>query len=48
MNFPEACLSMAVKVKNKGDEGKVAQGMVRLMEEDRPSSSSRTPRPTSR
>lgn len=34
MNFPEACLSMAVKVKNKGDEGKVAQGMVRLMEED--------------
>lgn len=32
--FPEACLSMAVKVKQKGDEGKVAQSMARLMEED--------------
>ncbi|MEM1484811.1 elongation factor G [Oscillospiraceae bacterium PP1C4] len=34
MNFPEACLSMAVKIKVKGDEGRVAQGMFRLMEED--------------
>lgn len=34
MEFPEACLPMAVKIKNKGDEGKVAQGMIRLMEED--------------
>ncbi len=32
--FPEPCLSMAVKVKQKGDEGKVAQSMARLMEED--------------
>lgn len=32
--FPAACLSMAVKIKVKGDEGKVAQGMTRLMEED--------------
>jgi len=34
VNFPHATLSMAVKVKNKGDEGKVAGGMQRLMEED--------------
>lgn len=34
VQFPEPCLSMAVKVKNKGDEGKVAQGMQRLIEED--------------
>lgn len=34
MEFPEPCLSMAVKVTKKGEEGKVAQGMVRLMEED--------------
>lgn len=34
MEFPEPCLSMAVKVLKKGDEGKVAQGMLRLMEED--------------
>ena len=32
--FPHATLSMAVRVKNKGDEGKVAGGMQRLMEED--------------
>jgi len=32
--FPKATLSMAIKVKNKGDEGKVAQGMQRLIEED--------------
>lgn len=34
MEFPAPCLSMAVKVKAKGDEGKVAQGMQRLIEED--------------
>lgn len=34
MEFPDSCLSMAVKVLKKGDEGKVAQGMQRLMEED--------------
>lgn len=34
MEFPEPCLSMAVKVTKKGEEGKVAQGMLRLMEED--------------
>lgn len=34
MEFPEPCLPMAVKVTKKGDEGKVAQGMQRLMEED--------------
>ena len=34
LQFPAPCLSLAVQVKNKGDEGKVAQGMVRLMEED--------------
>ncbi len=33
VEFPEACLSMAVKIKQKGDEGKVAQGMARLIEE---------------
>ncbi len=32
--FPKPCLSMAVKVKNKGDEGKIAQSIIRLMEED--------------
>jgi len=32
--FPSPTLSMAVKVKKKGDEGKVAQGMQRLIEED--------------
>ena len=32
--FPHPTLFMAVKVKNKGDEGKVAGGMNRLMEED--------------
>lgn len=34
MEFPVPCLSMAVKVKKKGDDGKVAMGMTRLMEED--------------
>ncbi|MDR2933617.1 MAG: elongation factor G, partial [Oscillospiraceae bacterium] len=32
--FPAPTLSMAVKVRNKGDEGKVGQGLARLMEED--------------
>lgn len=34
MEYLAPCLSMAVQVKNKGDEGKVAQGMARLIEED--------------
>jgi len=34
VRFPSATLSMAVKVKKKGDEGKVSQGLQRLMEED--------------
>ncbi len=33
-NFPLATLTMAVVAKNKGDEGKIAQGISRLMEED--------------
>lgn len=31
---PKPCLSMAVKVRKKGEEEKVAQGLFRLMEED--------------
>lgn len=31
---PEPCLSMAVKVRKKGEEEKVASGLIRLMEED--------------
>ena len=34
VDCPKACLSMAVKVRKKGEEEKVAQGLVRLMEED--------------
>ena len=34
IQFPNACLTMAVKPKGKGDESKVAQGIGRLMEED--------------
>lgn len=34
MEYPEPCLSMAIKVSKKGDDGKVAQAMQRLMEED--------------
>jgi elongation factor G len=34
IQFPAPTLSMAVKVKSKGDEGKIAHGMIRLMEED--------------
>ncbi len=32
--FPNACLSMAIKPKSKGDEGKISQAITRLMEED--------------
>ena len=32
--FPAACLSMAVKPKNKGDEDKIVAGLNRLAEED--------------
>ena len=35
MEFPAPCLSIAFKPKAKGDEGKIAQAMRRLMEEDR-------------
>ena len=35
MEFPAPCPSIAVKAKNKGDEGKIAQALQRLMEEDR-------------
>lgn len=34
IEYPSPTLAMAVKVKNKGDEGKVAQSLLRLMEED--------------
>ena len=34
IDFPNACLTMAVKPKGKGDESKIAQGIQRLMEED--------------
>ena len=34
VDFPEPCLSMAVKVTKKGEEEKVAAGLLRLMEED--------------
>lgn len=34
VNFPIPCLSMAVNVKKKGEEEKVAQGLNRLIEED--------------
>ncbi|MFA9379884.1 MAG: elongation factor G [Acetanaerobacterium sp.] len=32
--FPAPCMSMAISVKAKGDEGKVVQGIQRLIEED--------------
>ncbi len=32
--FPAPCMSMSVKPKAKGEEGKIAQGIQRLMEED--------------
>ncbi|MCL2508605.1 MAG: elongation factor G [Oscillospiraceae bacterium] len=34
VDFPAPCLSMAVKVRKKGEEEKVASGLTRLMEED--------------
>ena len=34
IEYPPVALSMAVVPKNKGDEDKVAQGVIRLMEED--------------
>lgn len=34
VQYPNATLSMAIVPKNKGDEDKVAQGVLRLMEED--------------
>ena len=34
VEFDRPCLSMAVKAKNKGDEEKIASGLLRLMEED--------------
>jgi elongation factor G len=34
ITFPKPTLSMAIRVKNKGEEGKVAQGLLRLIEED--------------
>ncbi len=35
IEFPHPSMSMAVKAKNKGDEGKIASAIQRLMEEDR-------------
>lgn len=32
--FPEPTLTMAIVAKNKGDEGKIAQALIRLIEED--------------
>jgi len=34
VDFPAPCLSMAVKVRKKGEEEKVSSGLIRLMEED--------------
>ena len=34
INFPKPCLTMAIKVEAKGDESKIASGLLRLMEED--------------
>ncbi|WP_312643644.1 elongation factor G [Hydrogenoanaerobacterium sp.] len=34
IKFPAACMSMAMTPKTKGDEGKIAAGIQRLMEED--------------
>ena len=34
LDFPQPCLSMAVKVRKKGEEEKVTTGLNRLMEED--------------
>ncbi len=32
--YPEPCISMAVEPKSKGDEDKIGQGLMRLLEED--------------
>lgn len=34
VSFPSPCLSMAIKLKGKGDDSKIAAGLARLMEED--------------
>ncbi len=34
VKFPAPCMSMSIKPKSKGDEGKIAQGIQRLIEED--------------
>lgn len=34
VDFPNATLTMAIVTKKKGDEGKIAQSLIRLMEED--------------
>lgn len=34
LDFPDPCLSMAVKAKKKGEEEKITAGLLRLMEED--------------
>lgn len=34
LQFPQPNYSMAIRAKGKGDEGKIAQGLARLMEED--------------
>ncbi|MCI8622915.1 MAG: elongation factor G [Provencibacterium sp.] len=34
VTFPAPCLSMAIKLKGKGDDSKIAGGLTRLMEED--------------
>lgn len=35
VSFPTPCYTMAIKVKQKGDEGKISSALQRLMEEDR-------------
>lgn len=34
IRFPQPCMAMAIKVKGKGDDSKIAGGLARLMEED--------------
>lgn len=34
INFPEACISMAILPKSKNDEDKISSGLARLLEED--------------
>lgn len=47
VGYPMATLTMAVVAKKKGEEGKIAQGLARLIEEDRSLPSCRTPKPSS-